>query len=248
MELPTWAYDEILRAADETPLKVALALYRYGSPVFDDSRLLRAHWRGPKRSLATLAGCSKRSLDAAIVTLVRSGLVREHRVTGRATGVSVSIAVHRDGGATVAPLSEPEIAQHVVVNLEDPDRDREYVGTNMLGADEPDRGAIVASLKAVGVQDAEWWPQRWPLRDIAAALLIATREGSVDNPGGFARWWLMRGNHASAPEPELERWGETVARLNEVRANYEAQREYVASHGLGHPDDCVCGCRSAVTR
>ena len=166
MEVPTWAFDEHLALTDNpSALKVALTLYRYGSPQVSAEGHRRCYYRGTKAKLAALSHVSKRSLDAAIVELVEAGIVVQHNVSDTRQGIAVSALTVRETktvrgatvappsesenavwGATVAPPSESENAyiHVVVVNQDDPDP--EVVNNNMLCERESERGATVAPL------------------------------------------------------------------------------------------------------
>lgn len=103
MDVPTWAYDDVLHLADPTPLRLALALYRHGTPLVDGNGQRRAHWRGSKAELARAVGCSKRAVDMAVIVLVEKGLIVKHNSTRENVGIALSAAVDRpQGGATVA--------------------------------------------------------------------------------------------------------------------------------------------------
>lgn len=204
MHLPTWVVDEVLLVASPSGVRLALALFRHGSAQVSGAGKQRAYWRGPKPRLARLAGITKRSLDAAIVELVEMGAIVLHDSTRAGAGVALSALFEREGDANFAPPFEAESGQHVVVLDTEPDRSNSSGCTNMLSRGEPERGAIFASLRELGVADAAAWFERWDARDIAGAVALARSQRGIENPGGFARAMLQRGYRAAEPEPETD--------------------------------------------
>lgn len=203
MHLPTWVVDEILLVASPSGVRLALALFRHGSAQVSGDGNRRAYWRGPKPRLARLAGITKRSVDAAIVELEEMGAVVVHDSARAGAGVALSAVFEREGDANFAPPFEAETGQHVVVDSYSPDPVEALGSTNMLSGGEPERGAIFASLRELGVADAGAWFERWDARDIAGAVAMARSQRGIENPGGFARAMLQRGYRAAEPEPEV---------------------------------------------
>lgn len=226
MEVPTWAYDEVLAFLKPTELKVALALYRHGSPQVSREGTRRAYWRGSKDKLAATARVTKRALDAALGELIECGIVIEHNVSKANGGVAFSALYDHEGGAKFAPplANEAEAkppkmgakfappfrfknAHHGGVKDPDPDPEKDLVNTIMV-----DRGAkfappseadeLVERMWRAGVNDPERWFDEFARDDVAAAFDLAESDPAVRSVGAFARYLLRQGYEAPEPEPE----------------------------------------------
>ncbi len=196
MDVPTWAYDEVLSASSEGALKVALTLYRHGSPQVDSSGRRRAYWRGTKPQLARLARLSKRTIDAAIAELELARLVVLHRTTLPHSGIALSAFVGPEG-AKFAPPFQPKTASH--------DGDREIpslVGdqldiTTNSNVNAGPEGAKFAPLSdelaAEGVTAPADWIHRFGADRCERALRAldyARQRSEIRNPAGFMRTLL----------------------------------------------------------
>lgn len=203
MELPTWAYDEVLAFATPSAIRLALALYRHGSAQVSGHGSRRSYWRGSKGRLARMAGIQLPALRSALTELTETGLIiihnSEHR---RADAIALSALIDRDGAEDFLHLDvevkkifstpESETCIHDDVNEIDTDQS----SSSCIMHDDDGEENLHHALAEAGASDPSDWLRRWPARDIAAALAEARERPGVRNVGAFARTLLRNGFHA----------------------------------------------------
>lgn len=199
MELPNWVVDEVLIAAKPTAFRLAVMLYRHGSPRVGADGERRVYWRGSLQQLARFAGASKRSVIDAERELTDAGLLAVHQATRPNSGHAISAPIDRRSGADFAPRSEAESLPHGDDQREPFSQDDPGITTTTPEEAEQ----ILHRLTDLRVTNPAGWIARFGAErcDVALEILAANRRRGYEprNPAGFLHTLLTSSQPLDRP-------------------------------------------------